>query len=75
MAVRRLDKEDEEEDDEVIADERAVPSHSKACACLSTCIQQLEAQADINPVAVQLQSFSNMSILETMRENVCMIVE
>ena len=34
QAVGRPDK----EDDELIADERAVPSHNEAYACLSTCV-------------------------------------
>ena len=37
MAVSRLDEQNE--DDEVIADEPAIPSHSEAYACLSTCIR------------------------------------
>ena len=43
MAMSRLDEE-EVEDDKLIADEPAVPSHSKAYACLSTCIWWLKAQ-------------------------------
>ena len=46
MAVSRLDEEDEVKDDKLIADEPAVPSHSKAYACLSTCIRWVEAQTD-----------------------------
>ena len=43
QVVSKPDEEDEEEDDELIADEPAVPSHGDAYACLSTCIQWLEA--------------------------------
>ena len=39
MAVSRLDKEDKDEDDELIADEPAVPSHGEAYACLSSRIR------------------------------------
>ena len=41
MAVSRLD-----EEDELIPDEPAVPSHSEAYTCLSACIRWLEAQTD-----------------------------
>ena len=54
MAVSRLDEEDEVEDDELIADEPAGPSHSEAYACLSACIRWLEAQTDSNLAAAQL---------------------
>ena len=42
------------EDDKLIADKLAVPSHSKAYACLSTCIRWLEVQTDSNLVAARL---------------------
>ena len=42
------------EDDELIADEPAVPSHSKAYACLSTSIRWLEVQTNSDLLAAQL---------------------
>ena len=50
MPVSRLDKEDEVEVNELIVDEPAVPFHSEAYTCLSTCIWWLETQPDSNLV-------------------------
>ena len=50
QAVSRPD----EEDDELIAEECAVPSHSEAYVCLSTYIWWPEAQVHCDPVSVHL---------------------
>ena len=53
-AVSRPEHESEEEGEEDVADEPAIPSHSEAFACFSTCVQWLEAQTDCDPVSAQL---------------------
>ena len=45
QAVSRPD----EEDNELIADERAVPSHGEAYVCLLICIWCLQVQVDCDP--------------------------
>ena len=46
QAVSRLNKDDQEEEDKLLEDEPAAPSHSETYTRLSTCIQWLQAQAD-----------------------------
>ena len=44
MAVSRLDKDDKVEDDELIADEPAIPSYSEVYAWLSICVWDVQSQ-------------------------------
>ena len=75
QAVSRPDEEDEEEEDELIRAAPTVPSHNEAYACLSMCTQQLEAQADCNPVTVQLlqrlqQSAARKQAIKLMQQHI-----
>ena len=45
---------DEEEDDELIAENPVVPSHSESYAFFSSCKRWMEAPADCSPASIQL---------------------
>ena len=44
----------DEDEDEEMADEPAVPSHSEAFTCFSKCVRWLEAQTDVDPASTKL---------------------
>ena len=52
--MTRLEHEDNEDNNEDIADELAVPSHSQTFTSLLTSLRRLEAQPDYDPVALQI---------------------